>query len=461
MTRAQHPIRLRLTAWYAGSALVLLLATVALLHVAFQRTIAAEFDRGLASSLALAQRVFRLELAEYVSAEATVRHVAGETQFQDRRIDFVSPAGVVLAAASPASGTDTLAAPIRMVQAPLDARLAPGWTVRVRASAAGVERELRDIDFRLALGVPASILVAALIGWWLTGRTLRPVSEMAAAADRLTSTGGAGRLPIADADDELGQLGTRFNALLDRLERASAQQRRFLAEAAHELRTPIARMLGRVELALVDQRARQQHNGNGNGDGHGDGARAEVLDAVHGELQRTSALVDELLQLARVDAGERAAHLEPLYVDDIVLGAVEGWRPAAERRGVCLALSRTEEAPAMLDAGLAHRMLGVLIDNAIRYTPRGGRVDVRVWRDGGRAVVEVEDTGVGIPADERPRIFDRFFRGREARRVAPEGSGLGLPIAAAAAAVHHGTLELLPAATGGTIAHLSLPVAAP
>lgn len=455
MTRAQHPIRLRLTAWYAGSALVLLLATVALLHVAFRRTITSEFDRGLASSLALAQRVFRLEVGENRSVEATVRHVAGETQFQDRRIEFVGPDGAVVAApAAPAGGA--LQAPIRVTSGPLDARLAPGWTVRVRGSAAGVERELHDIDLRLALGIPASIIVAALFGWWLTGRTLRPMSEMALAADRLTSTGDGGRLPIADPGDELGQLGTRFNALLDRLERASSQQRRFLAEAAHELRTPIARMLGRVELALLEQRG----PGRGDGNGDGDGVREEVLDAVHGELERTSALVDELLQLARVDAGERAAHLEPLYVDDVVLGAVEAWRPAAERKGVSLTLSRAEEAPAMLDAALAHRMLGVLVDNAIRYTRPGGRVDVRVFRNGTRAVVEVEDSGVGIPEDERPRIFDRFFRGREARRLAPEGSGLGLPIAAAAASVHHGTLELLPAAGGGTIAHLSLPVSA-
>lgn len=444
MTHSQHPIRLRLTAWYAGSALVLLLATVALLHLAFQRTIHREFDRGLTTSLALAQRVFRLEVAEYGSVEATVRHVADEALFQDRRIEFVRPDGATIVATAPAFAR-TLDAPVHAIAAPLDGRLAPGWVVRVRASAAGVERELRDIDGWLMLGIPASILLAAMVGWWLTGRTLRPVSAMADAADRLTSAGGAGRLPIADATDELGQLGTRFNALLDRLERASTQQRRFLAEAAHELRTPIARMMGRVELAQLER------------DGNGGRRRDEVLDAVHGELQRTSQLVDELLQLARVDAGQRAACLEPLYLDDVVLSAVETWRPAAERKRLCLSISRAEEAPALLDAELAPRLLGVLLDNAIRYSASGGRVDVRVWRDGARAVVEVEDSGIGIPADERPRVFDRFFRGREARRIAPDGSGLGLPIAAAAAAVHHGTLELLPASSGGTIAHLTLP----
>src|SRR5690606_35166660 len=142
------------------------------------------------------------------------------------------------------------------------------------------------IDRSFLLVVPLTVLLAAVTGWWLTGRTLRPVGEMAAAAERITPTTPDARIPVSAPNDELGRLARRFNDLLERLAQALQQQRRFLADAAHELRTPVARMLSQVERALAP--------------GATPAERDHALHLIHGDLERTRGLVGELLQLARV-----------------------------------------------------------------------------------------------------------------------------------------------------------------
>jgi signal transduction histidine kinase len=232
--------------------------------------------------------------------------------------------------------------------------------------------------------------------------------------------------------------GTRFNALLDRLDGAVSQQRRFLADAAHELRSPLARIRGDIELALASP-ADAPHD------------RA-VLARVADDIVRMSHLVDELLQLARADADLPETRLERLYLDDVVATAIGPWQHEARGQGIALSIEVEAEAPARLDVRLTERLLGVLVDNAIRYTPAGGAVRVRVRSTPEGARLEVEDTGIGIPADERPLIFDRFFRGVEARRHATEGSGLGLAIAAWVVAQHGARIGLDAVPGGGTCA---------
>ncbi len=214
---------------------------------------------------------------------------------------------------------------MRHLVTPLDEALARGWRVRVYASGALVERSLARIDRWMLVGIPTAVLLAAALGWWLAGRVLRPVGAMAAAAERMSGrrgraelpTGDAARLPIGDPGDELGRLGTLFNTLLDEVDAVLGQQRRFLADAAHELRTPVARMLGSVDLALLDPEDAT--------------AQRDALARLRADLDRTARLVDELLQLARADAAT-VAHPRPGYVDDVVADAVRTWRPLAARR---------------------------------------------------------------------------------------------------------------------------------
>jgi two-component system, OmpR family, sensor kinase len=437
-------IRARLTLWYAGTILAVLLLLSAVLRDVIRRTLDRQFADSLAYSAAMMAQFFRLEINVYGTVERTVTHIAGEVLFQDRVIEFLQPGGARFATGGWKVSTraPTLVPPVRVYERPLDERRAPGWRIRLRASAAETVRLERAVDRWFLLVAPTSVILAGALGWWLTGRTLTPVGRMADAAARIAAGEGGERLPIADPADELGRMGTRFNALLDRLEAALAQQRRFLADAAHELRTPIARMRGRVELASLAP------------DPASDRA---ALDAMAGELARTSTLLGELLLLARADADPRPAVLAPGYLDDVVLDVLNAFAPVARTVGVALDVEAVDETPARLDAELVHRLASVLVDNAVRYTPPGGRVRVRVGREHGHAVLEVRDTGIGITPEEQERLFERFFRGAAARACAPDGSGLGLPIARWIAREHGGELTLAPAPEGGTVARLELP----
>jgi signal transduction histidine kinase len=439
-------IRARLTLLYAGSVLLVLGIAATGLRVVLRDGLEAEFRRSQSSTIALIQNQFVVELEEYPTADSAASHLVSEVLFPDREVALLDPER---RSASPSRRrpAPVLDPPLRIIEAPLSPSLAPGWAVRVTHSAAGVARSAERLDRGLAVGIFVSVFLAGLTGWWLTGRTLEPVGTMAQAAEGIQASRPSERLPISDPSDELGRLGLAFNDLLDRLERALSQQRHFLADAAHELRTPIARMMGQLELGVqADARP----------------VSAETLQGLHSDLQRTAQMLDELLQLARADAGERTLQPARLFVDDLAHEATAAWRVEARRKVVSLSFQPPEhEVPLVGDPALLRRLIDTLLDNAIRYSSTGGSVEVVVDAREGLAVIEVADRGIGIPADERARLFERFFRGRVARQIAPEGSGLGLPIAQWIAERHGGRVELLPREGGGTVARVTLAAAGP
>jgi len=440
-------IRVRLSLWYAGSLFLILAVVVGVVRLQLHRTLEREFQRAMQQSGVLVQQFFALEIAEYQEIATTLTHITAEAVFPDRLIAFRDPSGAAFASeiTNALARRTVLAAPVRSIVLPLDPLRAPRWTVEIRSSAAEMMQVRRDVDRMLLVGLPLLALVAGIGGWWLTGRTLQPVHAMAGAADAIAHAGGAGRLPILTPHDELGRLGLRFNLLLDQLAAALAQQRRFLADAAHELRTPIARMRSAVDLAHLappgpDDRA--------------------ALEEVRDDLARTSVLLGELLLLARADAGPMETPLSPLYLDDLLLDALGPWRAPAKQKEVSLTTLVVEETPIAGDAVLLDRLVGILVDNAIRYTPAGGAVTVGVQRAGASACLEVTDSGIGMSEDERARAVDRFYRGAAARQLVPDGSGLGLPIAAWICERHGGTLSFHAADAGGTRARVLLPLRA-
>ncbi len=451
-------IRLRLTIWYAASVLTLFLVTGLLLRAALRAAIEQDFERSVARSTDLVHGFFRTEVAEYVTIEGTVAHIASEIITPDMALDFIRPDGAVYITsptASVATSEERLNGPIVTSIRLLDPELAPGWRLRARASRARLDASLSRIDQSLMLVIPLSVVLAALAGWWLTGRTLRPVGAMAAAAEASSAGAGGVRIPVANPRDELGRLATRFNALVDNLEDALSQQRAFLAAAAHELRTPVARMLAEVEELLSADRVALAA-----GDLCVPPPRDTLL-LLKDDLRRTGDLVSELLHLARADAGEPTPPLAIGYLDDAISEAIRPWFAMAARGGVHLDLPVLDEAPARFDAEHLSRLLGVLVDNAIRYTPAGGRVRVLVSRrPNGEAVLEVCDSGVGIAESERDRIFERFYRGASARALRPDGSGLGLAIAQTIAREHGARLEIDTAPSGtGSCFRVAFPAA--
>ncbi len=227
------------------------------------------------------------------------------------------------------------------------------------------------------------------------------------------------------------------------VERNIARMQRFMADVAHELRTPVAVLRARTDVALQQPRD--------------PAAYQETLRGIDAELRRVSTLVDDLLTLARADAGERPTRRESLFLDDLTLDACDAVRDLARLGEVTLEVGRFEESPVTGDAGLLRQLLLILLDNAIKYTPSGGSVTVEVGMDGEHPVVTIRDTGPGIPPSDLDHVFERFYRGDQTRHRQPtdeSGAGLGLSIARWIADTHGATLTLESPDKGGTVATL-------
>ncbi len=444
MTSPSPRIRRRLTAWYAGSVFVLILASVLSMRAIARRALSVQHEDSVQRAIELVRSFFRAELSEYQRIDATLAHISGELIFAGMEFEFLRPDSSFFSKARLPNPSSQPRPPARIYVVPLEQKLAPGWKLRLTVSVADLMDARRHIDRATLVALPLAVALAALAGWLVTGRALRPVGMMADAAERIGAGTMGTRLPVADPNDELGRLGRHFNALLDRLDGALAQQRRFLADAAHELRTPLARMLGEAESRLASPAAPED--------------RAS-LERIHEDLRRASSLVDELMQLARADAGTVDAVIAPAFLDDVVSDAMSPWHAEARRQGVTLEVTALDEAPTRLDPRLIHRMVGVLLHNALRYTPQGGRVEVRVMCRDDHAVLEVEDSGIGIAPEDRERVFERFFRGSAARHRSPEGSGLGLAIAGWIAQQHGATISSGEGILGGALLRVVFPCA--
>ena len=298
------------------------------------------------------------------------------------------------------------------------------------------------------VAIPLLILFAAVSGWFLAQRSLAPVGSMATHAAEITASNLHERLPVSGGQ-ELVQLARVINDLLDRLERSFQQQRRFMADASHELRTPTAIVRTEADVTLS-----REHRGE-----------AEYRESVRimGDASRRMArIVDDLFLLARADAGHLVLRATPIYLEEVVDDVARSVRHIAERQSVTITLDDLVEAPVLGDADLLGRLVLNLLDNAIKHSPPGSTIRVSLTRDGEVFRVSVVDQGAGIPAESRDRVFERFFRVDEARTREDggqtTGAGLGLAIARRIAEIHGGTLELTASGPGHTEFRFELPV---
>ncbi len=405
-------LRRRLTAWYVGTFLVILL----LLGLGLFAVITRRLDNDLDASLRTASRA----LAERAAADG-VDDASRSLVVPDRRLMILDSLGrsVVdepvepwlahFAMHAPAAGhgvahdegNETV---LRGFAQPFVAPHGGRFTAVALAS----EVELEDRYTMLILvaagaGLVATVLVG--VGGWIVARQ---------------ST--------------------------DPVERSVVQMRRFMADAAHELRTPLSVIRSRAEVALQRPRDEQQY--------------AETLQGIEREATRVGRIVEDLLILARADAGERPIERQRVFLDDVTLDAAEAARALAARKKVRVDVEEFEEAPLSGDAILLRQLVLILLDNAIKFSPAEGVVRVAVRRDGG-ARLTIRDTGPGIPPDQLPHIFERFYRGDAARtradRGGSEGAGLGLSIAKWIADEHGAAIRIDSAPRMGTMVTVSFP----
>jgi two-component system, OmpR family, sensor kinase len=325
------------------------------------------------------------------------------------------------------------------------------FTLVVLFSLRQPEEFLESIRHAFFLIIPLGILLAGAGGYFLARRALAPVASMSQDASAIDATNLQDRLAVANEHDELGVLAKSFNQLLDRLARSIDQQRRFMADASHELRTPIAILRGEADVALSQpDRPTSEYR--------------ESLQVLRDEARRLSQIVENLFTLARADAGNYPLAKAQFYLDELLAECVRAARTLAAAKNTRLELQSEEELLVDADEALIRRMVLNLIDNAIKFSAPGGRVAVTARREGSRYVVAVEDTGTGIPVDLQSRVFERFFRADKARTHQNDGgagAGLGLAISRWIAEAHHGELKLLSSDEKGSVFIASLRVAPP
>lgn len=287
---------------------------------------------------------------------------------------------------------------------------------------------LRDLHILLLSTAPAVLLIAALGGYLISRRALAPVDEITQAARSIGIQNLSRRLRVPATGDELQRLSETWNDMLARLESAVKRLSQFTADASHELRTPIALIRTTAELTLRRERSPETYR--------------EALTEIVGESERTSRLVEDLLLLARADAGLPALPLENLELTPLVLDICEQGQVLAEARQLQISADLPEE-PVFVKANdpALRRLLLLLVDNAVKYTPAGGRITVSVGHDPQGATLAVRDTGIGIPDSALPHVFERFYRADESRNRDAGGAGLGLSIAKWIAERHHASLE--------------------
>ncbi|WP_053334619.1 ATP-binding protein [Gemmatimonas phototrophica] len=312
---------------------------------------------------------------------------------------------------------------------------------------------LRQVRTTIFFAIPMALLVSIVAGFLLARRSLAPLEAIVSRTASITAQNLDSRLKVVNPHDELGRLAQIINDLLGRVDDAFRTQRQFVADASHELRTPIAIIRGEADVTLRRaERSPQEYR--------------ESLGVIHEESIRLSRIVDDLFLLARVDAAGHAVRREDVNISDLVTDAVRSVRTLADSQQVTLLAAEQPTATVRGDAVLLRRLLLNLLDNALKHAPPGSTVQVQQQRVGNVVHVSVGDQGPGIPADQRERVFERFVHGVQgsgnggpgaahssatgASGVTGTGAGLGLAIAQAIAHAHEGQITLLDAPLGAT-----------
>jgi heavy metal sensor kinase len=300
---------------------------------------------------------------------------------------------------------------------------------------------LETLARTFAIAIPLTILLAGVGGYLLARRSLSPVVAMSAQASRIGAENLEARLTVRNPRDELGHLAHSFNDLLDRLSASFDRQKRFVADASHELRTPVAILCGETEVSLRKQeRSEQEYR--------------ETLHILGEESKRLKRIVEDLFTLARADAGQYSLTLSDFYLDELAAECAKNVRTLAAAKEIAVSCESEGEALIHGDEALLRRMMLNLLDNAIKFTSVGGSVSIRCGEQNGFYHLSVQDSGPGIPAELQSRIFERFFRADKARSRTEgdrTGAGLGLSIGSWIAGAHGGRLELTRSTPEGSI----------
>jgi heavy metal sensor kinase len=447
----------RLTIWYAALFAVGLVALGITMWLALQLNLYHAVDESLRDRVAgierfVADHETRLdddEVKEEFRAHGELFQVFDEAGRLVHRGAEIADVNFVPPSDAAAAGTflDTVlhGEPVRVLTGIADTG-ARRFTVQVAAPLRQLEDGLYGSLWFLVPMFPLVLVLATVGGYLLSRRALAPVDDITRAAQLITAKHLSHRLAVAPADDELSRLANTFNEMIGRLESSFRTISRFTADASHELRTPLAVMRTTAEVAL--------RGPSGGSD------RTQALEYIVAEIDRMSHLVENLLMIAKADSGEFQLQRNPVDVVAAVAEACEQASVLARVKGVELSIRLPENALSIMgDPHALRRLFLILLDNAVKYTPSGGRCEVAVAAVAGEVVGTVTDTGIGISNDDLPHVFDRFYRVDRARSREQGGAGLGLAIGRWIAEAHGGVIAVDSELDRGSSFRVRLPFA--
>jgi two-component system, OmpR family, sensor kinase len=445
------PLRLRLTLWY-GSALAMVLVIFSIvLYAITARNLRNAVDQSLEETATTAVRSLEERGFLPLIDEAALLSQFPELARIDKFFQIFSPSGTITirspnikqhelplsraALETTVKGLTIFESarypnepPLRLISVPIIYRGTLLYIVQVGTSMESIEDTLRRFLVLLTIAVPIALAVSLAGGWFLAGRALRPVDAITLAAQRIAAGDLSQRLTMSRASDEIGRLAGTFNDMIGRLDASFRQIRQFTSDASHELRTPLTIMKGETELVLRRPRPVEDYQ--------------SVLESNLEEIDRMTHIVDELLFLSRADMGEVKMESLPVALESLVEDIHRQATLLGQDRNVEVVLGTVMPAVVNGDELRLRELLLNLVENAVKYSHAGGKVEVALLIDGHHARLSVTDQGIGIAPEDHRRIFDRFYRTDDARSHTKKGTGLGLAICLWIAESHKGRVEV-------------------
>ncbi len=454
-------IRLRLTGWYSVVLFLMLVVYATATFIAVRHEFLEQLDDQLHDDFETAEGFLATADNDRIVWSGERHHDPGDEQ--DRGSDVWAASGeqvfrsgassalppVALATATSSPHYESIVANGHRWRTLTGTTLVAGRSVvlRVSRSEDRLRMQLWEILVVLVLGLPLVVALAGIGGYVLAHRALKPIDHLAVEARRITAERLHERLSVSNPHDEIGRLAAVINDTFARLESSFDQLRRFTADASHELRTPLSVIRGLGEMELSETRSPAEYK--------------EAIGSMLEEVDRLTRLVDTLLRLSHGDAGTVRLARESVDLAQLTRDIVLSLGILAEERNQQLKLDLADSIFVIADRLVLREAIANVVDNAIKYSPKGSAIVTRVRGDSANAIVEVVDQGPGIAAEHRERIFDRFFRLDEGRSRDSGGTGLGLAIARWAVEVNGGRISSENGPTGESVFRIVLPVAAP
>jgi heavy metal sensor kinase len=461
-------IRFRLTLWYAVTLGVILFLFSALLYLKLRDQLYREVDGEL---LAIAESLASPTLAPFRDSSPAVFDQVLEdflgARIKGKYVQFLSVSGEAGAHATNLKGfklrlsqSDLRKAllgntvytttkyggsrPLRVISYPIFDNNNLTMIVQAGTALQDAEDRLHQILMVFSVSIPAALILFSCGGWFLAGRALKPVDLITRTAQKISVENLSQRLEVVNQNDEIGRLATTFNTTLARLEDSFIRTRQFSVDVSHELRTPLTILRGETEVGLKWIREPEEFR--------------QILQSNLEEINRMSGIIEYMLDLSKAEAGDLSLDLRELDLKDLLAEQVQSVRLLAREKHVNLVFEGNRSVFVKADEMHLRQVFRNLLDNAVQYTSAGGEVRLAVDVAGSRVKVTVLDTGIGIPAESLPKIFDRFYRVDKARNRAHGGSGLGLSLAKSFVEAHGGTIEVSSEPGQGSVFTVYLPL---